>query len=241
VSAAPAVRRAPRPSRSAAPTSTPPALPRLAGLPPVLARHSRALVLGSFPGVASLQAGQYYAHPRNQFWPLLGALWGLDLASWPYARRLAELRRRGLGVWDAYAACRRPGSLDQAIRDAELNDFAGLRRRAPALRWVLHNGAESARVRQALAALGYETLCLPSTSPANASWRFEAKVQAWGQALRQAGLVESDASAAPAGRSGPAHRAGAAPVADRTIGVRAPASGRVRSAGGAPTGGRMRP
>ena len=70
--------------------------PLLEGLPPVLSPHTRLVVLGSFPGVASLQAGEYYAHPRNQFWPLLSALWGLDLRGLPYDQRLAvvrELRR----------------------------------------------------------------------------------------------------------------------------------------------------
>ena len=75
--------------------------PRLTGLPPVLTPHTRLLILGSFPGKASLAAQQYYAHPRNQFWPVLGAIWGLeDYALWPYERRLQELRARGLGLWD---------------------------------------------------------------------------------------------------------------------------------------------
>ncbi|KPF61478.1 DNA-deoxyinosine glycosylase [beta proteobacterium AAP51] len=163
--------------------------PRLQGLPPVLGRATRLLVLGSFPGVASLQAQQYYAHPSNQFWPLLGALWGLDLAALPYARRLAEARRRGLGLWDVYASCRREGSLDQAIEDPELNDLASLRRRAPQLQCVAHNGGESARVMRHVAALGYTVLKLPSTSPANASWSFERKRAAWQAAFEQAGLL----------------------------------------------------
>ncbi len=163
--------------------------PRLQGLPPVLGRATRLLVLGSFPGVASLQAQQYYAHPRNQFWPLLGALWGLDLAALPYARRLAEARRRGLGLWDVYASCRREGSLDQAIEDPELNDLASLRRRAPQLQCVAHNGGESARAMRHVAALGYTVLKLPSTSPANASWSFERKRAAWQAAFEQAGLL----------------------------------------------------
>ena len=70
----------------------------LQGLPPVIARHTRLVVLGSFPGVASLQAGQYYAHPRNQFWAILSALWGVDLVARPYRERLAEVRRRGLSL-----------------------------------------------------------------------------------------------------------------------------------------------
>jgi hypoxanthine-DNA glycosylase len=162
---------------------------RLQGLPPVLGRATRLLVLGSFPGAASLRAQQYYAHPRNQFWPLLGALWGLDLVALPYARRLAELRRRGLGLWDVYASCRREGSLDQAIEDAELNDLASLRRRAPQLRCVAHNGGESARAMKQVAALGYTVLKLPSTSPAHASWSFERKRAAWQAAFERAGLL----------------------------------------------------
>jgi hypoxanthine-DNA glycosylase len=116
----------------------------LRGLPPVLSPGTRLVVLGSFPGRASLQAGEYYAHPRNQFWPLLSALWGLDLRALPYAQRLAVVGERGLGVWDVYANCRRAGSLDSAIRDARPNDLALLLRRAPGLRAVAHNGGESA-------------------------------------------------------------------------------------------------
>jgi len=162
---------------------------RLVGLPPVLSRSTRLLVLGSFPGVASLQAQQYYGHPRNAFWPLLGALWGVDLVALPYRERLAQVRRRGLGLWDVYASCRREGSLDQAITDAEYNDLRQLRRRAPALQLVVHNGGESARAMRHVAALGYPVLRLPSTSPANASWSFERKLAAWRAAFDQAGLL----------------------------------------------------
>lgn len=161
---------------------------RLHGLPPVIGRHSRLLVLGSFPGEASLRAGQYYAHPRNQFWPLMGALLGADLVSLPYARRLELLLERGLALWDVYASCRREGSLDQAIEDAEWNDFAALRTQAPGLRHVVHNGAESARARRRLEALGCTVWRLPSTSPANASWSFERKREAWHAAFEAAGL-----------------------------------------------------
>ena len=161
---------------------------RLVGLAPVIARHTKLLVLGSFPGAASLQAQQYYGHPRNHFWPLLSALWGVDLVGMGYRQRLAELRRRGLGLWDIYASCRRQGSLDQAIEDAEYNDLASVRRRAPALGWVAHNVGESARAMRHVASLGYEVLRLPSTSPANASWSFDRKLAAWRAAFAQAGL-----------------------------------------------------
>jgi hypoxanthine-DNA glycosylase len=152
---------------------------RLQGLPPVIGRHTRLLLLGSFPGAASLAAGQYYAHPRNQFWPLLSALLGEDLAALAYARRLQRLRMHGLGLWDVIAECRRDGSLDSAIRDARYNDLLSLRRRAPQLLAVAHNGGESARAMPLTAALGLAVYRLPSSSPAHASWSFERKLAAW--------------------------------------------------------------
>jgi hypoxanthine-DNA glycosylase len=162
---------------------------RLIGLAPVIARATRLVVLGSFPGAASLAAGQYYAHPRNQFWLLLSALWGVDLVALPYARRLQVLRERGLGLWDVYASCLREGSLDTSIEAPERNDLTSLRRRAPALEAIAHNGGESARSRHITATLGLPVYRLPSTSPANASWSFERKVGAWREVFVRHGLA----------------------------------------------------
>ncbi|GMV46997.1 MAG: DNA-deoxyinosine glycosylase [Pseudomonadota bacterium] len=173
---------------NAATTKARAAAPRLRGLAPVIARDARLVVLGSFPGEASLRAQQYYGHPRNQFWALLGAIWGVDLRGLDYAERLAELRRRRVGLWDLYASCRREGSLDQAIEAARVNDLARLRRLAPGLVRVAHNGGESARASARLRALGLETLRLPSSSPANASWSFARKLEVWRAAFQGAGL-----------------------------------------------------
>jgi hypoxanthine-DNA glycosylase len=161
---------------------------RLQGLPPILSRQTRLLILGSFPGVASLRAQQYYGHPRNHFWPIVGALWGVEMGALPYEKRVALLRQRGLGVWDVYASCKREGSLDQAIEGAVFNDFASLQKQAPRLRHIAHNGGESARAMRHLQALGFEVMRLPSTSPANASWSFERKLAAWRLAFAAAGL-----------------------------------------------------
>lgn len=154
------------------------ALP-LAGFGPVVGPRTRLMVLGSFPGVASLAQQRLLAHPRNQFWPILSALWGQELRALPYSKRLEVLRERGLGLWDVYARVRREGSLDSAIEAAELNDLAGLRRIAPVLEAVAHNGAESARTMRRLQAMGFAVHRLPSTSPANAGWSFERKLAAW--------------------------------------------------------------
>lgn len=161
---------------------------RLEGLAPVLDANTRLIVLGSFPGVASLQAQQYYGHPRNHFWPILAALWGTNPAA-TYPQRLAEARRRGLGLWDVYASCQREGSLDSAIEHARPNDLASLRQRAPGLRAIVHNGGESARAMARTRALGVAVLRLPSTSPANASWSFERKLAAWRTAFEEHGMA----------------------------------------------------
>ena len=161
----------------------------LDGLGPVVDANTRLVVLGSFPGVASLQAQQYYGHPRNHFWPILGALWQVDLKTAPYAQRLAVARKRGLGLWDVYASCRREGSLDSAIVDAQLNDLASLTRIAPGLRAIAHNGGESARTMRLTGTLGLPVIRLPSTSPANASWSFEKKLAAWRAALQEHGVA----------------------------------------------------
>ena len=155
----------------------------------MIARHTRLVVLGSFPGALSLQQQAYYAHPRNHFWPILSALWDVDLLARPYAGRIAEIRARGLGLWDVYAACRREGSLDAAIEDAQLNDLASLRRRAPQLQALAHNGGESARSMRHTRALGVPVVRLPSTSPANASWSFERKLAAWRVVFAEHGLA----------------------------------------------------
>jgi hypoxanthine-DNA glycosylase len=120
---------------------------------------------------------------------LLSALWGIDLLGMPYPQRLAEVKRRGLGIWDVYARCRREGSLDSAIEAGVPNDLASLKRRAPKLEAVAHNGGESARAMPVTRTLGVAVIRLPSTSPANASWSFERKLAAWREAFAAHGLI----------------------------------------------------
>jgi hypoxanthine-DNA glycosylase len=151
----------------------------LRGLPPVVGPAPRLLVLGSFPGEASLAAARYYAHPRNQFWPIVGALLGEPLPALPYEDRLERLKARRVALWDALGACRRRGSLDAAIRDPRGNDFGTLLARMPGLGAVAFNGATAARAEPAFAARGLATYRLPSTSPAFAGLSFDAKLARW--------------------------------------------------------------
>ena len=167
--------------------------PRWQGLAPVADARSRLLVLGSFPGARSLAAQQYYAHPQNAFWRVLHAIWpagAFDVVQRDYAARCAALPAHGLALWDVYASCTRTGSLDSAIRDAMLNDFAALRGRCPQLVALAFNGGESLRHARAVqAALPLPVHRLPSTSPANASWSFERKLAAWRAVFQAAGLL----------------------------------------------------
>ena len=186
-------------------TFTSTSAPRLVGLPPLVDARTRVLVLGSFPGVASLAAHQYYGHPRNHFWPVMAQVFQalLGSAAYPestnsyqkndlgvplaYAERCAWLLAHGVGLWDVYAACQRPGSLDADIRAAEPNDLSGLLAQCPRLKLVAHNGGESGKHMRHTRALfgprGVQVVQLPSTSPANASWSLARKQAAWGAAL----------------------------------------------------------
>ena len=155
---------------------------RRRGLPPVIDAHARVLILGSFPSEASLAARQYYAHPRNHFWPILGAVLGEPLAELPYADRLSCVRAHRIAIWDTIVACERAGSLDAAIRNAERGEIARVRRVARELRAVCFNGNTAARAQPAWAAAGYATLIMPSTSPAYTK-PLPQKLAAW-RALR---------------------------------------------------------
>jgi hypoxanthine-DNA glycosylase len=155
----------------------------LKGFPPIADENTHTLVLGSFPGVASLDAAQYYAHPRNQFWRLMSAVTGEPLNELPYDERVLSLLRHGIGLWDVLAACEREGSLDTAIRNASPNDFASFRLHAPRLRKLCFNGKTSGRFEPVIREAGFETLVLPSSSPANAILTFDQKLRIWREIL----------------------------------------------------------
>ena len=164
----------------------PPVMPLAHGFPPVARTHARVLILGSMPGVVSLQAGQYYAHPRNQFWPIMASLLGFDATRRNYAERLLCLLDAHIALWDVLQSCHRPGSLDADIAPDSIvtNDFTTFFRNHPLVSHVYFNGAAAeshfARHvlrRQCLPLL--EMQRLPSTSPAHAALDFDAKLAAW--------------------------------------------------------------
>ena len=148
---------------------------------PVVDDKTRILVLGSLPGDASLKAVQYYAHPQNAFWRLVGAVAGRDLAALAYPDRLAALAEARIGLWDVIATAARAGSLDAAIRDAEAADLRALVAGLPALRAIAFNGKTAARIgrRQLAGTRDRALLDLPSSSPAHAGMTFADKRARW--------------------------------------------------------------
>lgn len=153
---------------------------------PIAAPGAHTLILGSMPGIASLEAGEYYAHPRNAFWRIMGDLFGAgpDL---PYAERTSILKSRGVAVWDVLQSCEREGSLDTAIRAEVPNDFAAFFAAHRGIRRIGLNGGKAAasyrRYAAALAPAGADLFPLPSTSPAHAARSLSEKCLLWRAAL----------------------------------------------------------
>jgi len=153
--------------------------------PPVSDASARILILGSMPGEKSLRAGQYYAHPRNAFWKLMGELFDAG-PEMPYNRRTQQLKKSGIALWDVLASCVRKGSLDSAITADSItpNDFQTFFAKHPKITQVFFNGtkAEHSFRKQVLPTLTAQPLqftLLPSTSPAHAARSYAQKRTAW--------------------------------------------------------------
>jgi hypoxanthine-DNA glycosylase len=144
------------------------------------------LILGSMPGIASLRAGEYYAHPRNAFWQIIGTLLEIDTGA-SYERRVAALRKRRIALWDVLESCTRKTSLDSDIDDSSIvvNNFARFLRAHAKIRTICFNGAkaESCYRKYVLAKVSdagdFRYHRLPSTSPAHAAMSVAGKIEAW--------------------------------------------------------------
>ena len=158
----------------------------LQGLAPVSAPNARVLILGSMPGAVSLQAQQYYAHPRNAFWPLMANLCQCSDAL-EYNERLLQLQHSGIALWDVIGHCMREGSLDSAIKQEQVNDFAGFFAQHTQLQALAFNGAKAWHsfkryvLPQQIVPPHLQLISLPSTSPAHAAMSLADKSAAWRQ------------------------------------------------------------
>lgn len=158
---------------------------------PVVDANTRVMVLGSMPGVTSLNACEYYAHPRNVFWRQMGTIFSFDPVC-SYPKRLRYLLDNNLGLWDVVARCIRPGSLDSHIDRAsvELNDFENLFEKHPKIKAVLFNGQKSAQLFKPVARrlagqpVDLKMHVMPSTSPAYAAMSAEKKLECWSRIIK---------------------------------------------------------
>lgn len=154
--------------------------------PPVVNMEARILILGSMPGEASLSAREYYAFGRNAFWRIMCELLGTN-AELPYEKRLEDLQRAGIALWDVIEACERSGSLDSAIIQSTLvaNNFSTFLERWPNIKTICFNGKSVERlfrthvIKKQRIREGLRMFALPSTSPANAQYTFEQKLTMW--------------------------------------------------------------
>lgn len=160
-------------------------MPRIHSFPPIESRNARVMILGSMPGMASLAANQYYAHPRNAFWRIVAETVGFDPAL-PYNGRVRAVKAAGIAVWDVLQSCTREGSLDSGIdrNSLKVNDFGSFFRTHPAIERVYFNGAKAEECfnGHVLGKIETGAICyarLPSTSPAHASLSFAQKRKAW--------------------------------------------------------------
>ena len=159
----------------------------ISGFPPVVASNAEVLILGSMPGQVSLDATQYYAHPRNAFWPIICQLFDAPQGI-EYTERLALIQRNRIALWDVMQNCIREGSLDSSIEQSSIiaNDFGAFFADNPSIRYLFFNGAQAEtsfkrHVMPTLTVDGFELEMqrLPSTSPAHASISFEQKLAQW--------------------------------------------------------------
>jgi double-stranded uracil-DNA glycosylase len=161
-------------------------VPHVQSFPPIASRASRVLILGTMPGKVSLRERQYYAHPQNLFWRIVGGIVGFDPAG-PYQARVASVQSARVAIWDVLKSCMRASSLDSAIEASSVvpNDFGAFFPEHPRIRRICFNGAKAEalylkHVRPRLSANAeFQYVRLPSTSPANASLPLAEKLRAW--------------------------------------------------------------
>ena len=160
-------------------------IPHIYSFAPIEDAAAKVLILGSMPGKESLRARQYYAHPRNAFWPIMSELIGAN-AALPYELRVQKLKASYIALWDVLASCKRHSSLDADIDTGSIspNDFEAIFLTHPYITHIFFNGAMAEKCLHEYVELAFESRLLqfkrlPSTSPANASMTFSQKLNAW--------------------------------------------------------------
>lgn len=151
--------------------------------PALYDRHSRILILGSFPSVKSREQQFFYGHPQNRFWRVMAGVLACPVPQ-SIPEKRAMLLGHGVALWDSIARCTIEGSADASIGDVVPNDLSPIFAAAE-IRQVFCNGKKSWEMyrRYIEPQSGRSAVCLPSTSPANAAWSLERLTRAWREQL----------------------------------------------------------
>ena len=156
---------------------------RISSFPPIIDDRSKILILGSIPGVKSLEKQQYYAHPQNKFWKIIFELLNEEFTE-DYSECIRILKKHQIALWDVIDSCERKGSLDSEIKNEEANQIAELLQEHPNIQAIFCNGGKSYRNLQKILGKNYKipVFLLPSTSPLH-TVSFEKKLDDWKKIL----------------------------------------------------------
>lgn len=157
---------------------------KISSFPPIINNESKVLILGSIPGIKSLEMQQYYAHPQNKFWKIIFELFNEDYTT-DYSERIKILEKHHIALWDVIDTCERKGSLDSEIKNEEANKIGELLHNYPNINAVFCNGQKSHKNLLKILPKDFHLpiIVLPSTSPAHASLRYEEKLKSWKMVL----------------------------------------------------------
>lgn len=153
---------------------------KISSFPPIINENSKILILGSIPGLKSLEMQQYYAHPQNKFWKIIFEIFNEEFTT-DYSERIKILEKHHIALWDVIDTCERKGSLDSEIRNEEANRIGELLQNYPNIKGIFCNGQKSYKNLQKMLPKDFylPIIALPSTSPAHASLKYEEKLKKW--------------------------------------------------------------
>lgn len=151
---------------------------------PIIPYNPKVIILGSLPGDLSIASNEYYAHPQNRFWKILGNIFTMPTSG--YAAKLQILETKQIALWDICKTADREGSMDTDIKAVVPNDILLLLKTYPTIRHIFFNGQKASHLfkKHILQPIPIPQLTLPSTSPANARYSITLLTDIWGEAFR---------------------------------------------------------
>jgi len=146
---------------------------------PIIDKNSKILILGSFPSIDSFKNSFYYGHKQNQFWKLLADIFEENIPK-TIEEKIDFLKKHKIALWDIVKSCNRKGSLDNCLKNIEVNDIEKLLKKYPNIKAVFFTGRKAQQLyKKHFSHLNISTLYLPSPSPAYKKLSYEEKLKEW--------------------------------------------------------------